>query len=175
MAKIARCAALFCGLFFSFLCGAAEAAQGMDLSKKIFLAAVLVVGIGIAAVKILIKRGGAEKGVSGFEDASPKTEAPAAARLKPAKLVGLHENREYKIPLEGGLTLGRVFDNDVVIKNPTVSRYHARIVAEEDGYVLYDLGSKKGTFLNGDMVDRKLLRNSDMIEIAREDFMFSYE
>jgi transcriptional regulator of acetoin/glycerol metabolism len=44
--------------------------------------------------------------------------------------------------------LGAMDDNDLVSDDDTVSRYHCRIVQEENAYVLQDLGSTNGTFIN---------------------------
>ncbi|AFY61378.1 FHA domain-containing protein [Synechococcus sp. PCC 6312] len=54
------------------------------------------------------------------------------------------------------LTIGRAADNDLVLNDIAVSRYHARIERVEAGYVLVDVGSKAGTRLN----DAKLQSNT---------------
>jgi pSer/pThr/pTyr-binding forkhead associated (FHA) protein len=55
-----------------------------------------------------------------------------------------------KIPLTGRLiVLGRHWQNDIVIKGPTVSRRHAYIVETPRGVVLRDLNSANGTYVNG--------------------------
>jgi DNA-binding response OmpR family regulator len=46
-------------------------------------------------------------------------------------------------------SIGRWEDNDVVIDDRWVSRYHAQVRREGEGYVVQDLGSKNGTFVNG--------------------------
>ncbi len=46
-------------------------------------------------------------------------------------------------------TIGRDEDNDIVIPSDHVSRHHARVERDGARWVLYDLGSKNGTFLNG--------------------------
>jgi transcriptional regulator with GAF, ATPase, and Fis domain len=47
------------------------------------------------------------------------------------------------------VTLGSMDDNDLVLDDDTVSRYHCRIVQEETAYVLQDLSSTNGTFIDG--------------------------
>jgi DNA-binding NtrC family response regulator len=44
--------------------------------------------------------------------------------------------------------IGSMDDNDVVLRDDTVSRYHAKIIQEDTGYVLVDLRSTNGTFIN---------------------------
>ena len=45
------------------------------------------------------------------------------------------------------LLIGRGPANDIVIRNPSVSLQHARVVVQDDGLVLEDLGSRNGTFI----------------------------
>jgi pSer/pThr/pTyr-binding forkhead associated (FHA) protein len=53
---------------------------------------------------------------------------------------------------KGQLTVGRAEDNDHVIDHPMVSGHHARLTAQGGGWLLEDLGSANGTFLNGERV-----------------------
>lgn len=73
-------------------------------------------------------------------------------------------------PLEGNsILIGRGADCQVMLPTRQVSRHHARIERVAEGvYVLYDLGSKNGTYVNGEEVrDRpRVLRDGDEIQIA---------
>lgn len=65
------------------------------------------------------------------------------------------------------LVIGRDEQCDLVIADRQVSRHHARISLEGDGYTLTDLGSKNGTFLNGQELDEPhVLQDGDEIQIA---------
>ena len=64
-----------------------------------------------------------------------------------ASVVGLHGDlvgRRFPIG-DAPVTFGRGEDNDIVIPDPAVSRLHAELRQEADGYVLADLGSANGT------------------------------
>jgi membrane-bound lytic murein transglycosylase D len=65
------------------------------------------------------------------------------------------------------IRLGRKADNDVSLSDTVVSSYHAEIRRKGSQYVLVDLESTNGTFVNGERVDGKTkLRNRDKIEIG---------
>ncbi|MBN2501851.1 MAG: FHA domain-containing protein [Anaerolineales bacterium] len=70
-------------------------------------------------------------------------------------------------PLDRIVTnLGRRRENDIVIKEPEVSRQHAQIRYENGRFVLYDNDSTGGTFVNGQQVDRSILYTGDVIRMA---------
>ncbi len=58
------------------------------------------------------------------------------------------------VPLRDGLRIGRSDDNDVVVRDGRVSRHHARIVADGDGFAIVDEGSSNGTFVDGERTVR---------------------
>ena len=73
---------------------------------------------------------------------------------------------EYPLSMKT-LTMGRGQDCDVFIDNLAVSTHHARIVFEDDQYVLEDNKSLNGTFVNEIRVDRVQLRDGDKIGIGK--------
>jgi pSer/pThr/pTyr-binding forkhead associated (FHA) protein len=81
-------------------------------------------------------------------------------------------NRQV-IPLTKKVTrLGRHMDNDIVIHEEFLSRYHAEVVLEEANYVLYDKNSTGGTYVNGKKIDRCLLNSGDLISLVNIQIMF---
>ncbi len=71
------------------------------------------------------------------------------------------------VPLDRSIvTIGRSLDNDVILNDPRVSRRHAQLRRRAGRYVVYDLGSSGGTFVNGDRVSECLLQPGDVISLA---------
>jgi sulfur carrier protein ThiS len=73
---------------------------------------------------------------------------------------------EYPLTMKP-LTMGRGQDCDVFIDNLAVSTHHARIVFEDDQYVLEDNKSLNGTFVNDIRTERVQLRDGDKISIGK--------
>src|SRR3981081_2334082 len=69
-------------------------------------------------------------------------------------------------------TVGRKVDRDLVIADPRVSREHASIVSENGEFFVVDLGSKHGTFVNGEKVDRHKLQRNDRLEFGARDVAY---
>jgi pSer/pThr/pTyr-binding forkhead associated (FHA) protein len=77
------------------------------------------------------------------------------------------------IPLSKRVTrMGRHLENDIVIHEEFLSRFHAEVVYEEGGYVLYDKNSTGGTYVNGRKIDRCLLNSGDLISLVNIQIMF---
>src|SRR5712675_1588896 len=69
-------------------------------------------------------------------------------------------------------TVGRKMDKDLVIADPRVSRDHALIVSENGQFFVVDQGSKHGTFVNGERVDRRKLVRNDRLEFGARDIAY---
>lgn len=74
--------------------------------------------------------------------------------------------------------LGRQSDNDLVLLDNRISRRHARILKDERGYLIEDLGSRHGTFVNGERVQSAVLKGGDQVSLGVVDsyqILFSAE
>src|SRR6266478_6281615 len=69
-------------------------------------------------------------------------------------------------------TVGRKVDKDLVIADPRVSRDHALITSEDGQFCVVDQGSKHGTFVNGERVQRKTLERNDRVEFGVRDVSY---
>lgn len=62
------------------------------------------------------------------------------------------------------LKFGRSVDNHIVLNHPTVSRHHFTISFTNNQYVLTDVGSSSGTYVNGNKVNTHTLSNNDIVK-----------
>jgi len=66
----------------------------------------------------------------------------------------------------GAVSIGRSDDNDLHLKDSTVSSYHAKIVTYFDASYIEDLESTNGTFVNGKKVQKHILNPGDVISVG---------
>ncbi len=68
--------------------------------------------------------------------------------------------------------IGRSSKCDVQLDQESVSRNHAHISRQRTNYVIRDLGSTNGTYVNDELVDEVVLRDGDQIKVGRTIFKF---
>ena len=106
--------------------------------------------------------------------APPSQSAPSSTPT-PAQLVGVAgANAGVGNRLSPGLTIGRDPGNGMVLADDSVSRRHAQVSwSDAAGWVVSDLGSSNGTFLNDRKVaDPVALRNGDQVRFGESRFRF---
>jgi hypothetical protein len=79
---------------------------------------------------------------------------------------GKYEGGEYPLAGSGELVIGRSSDLDLVLIEDMVSRKHAILTLAPNGITIADLGSRNGTFVNGEKVRRAHLKEGDRILIG---------
>src|SRR6185295_10870335 len=70
------------------------------------------------------------------------------------------------------ISIGSMEDNDLVLVDDTVSRHHCKIVQEDASYVLVDLGSTNGTFINRVRVREGFLQPGCTIGLGQAEIKF---
>jgi len=108
-----------------------------------------------------------------FHTGRPRLQRQAAARR--AELVvqaGPAAGTRY--PLRGAVTtLGRHASNDIALpQDPKASTRHAEIRQEGTQFVIYDLNSTNGTFVNDQRIQRHLLRPGDIVRVGQTELTF---
>ena len=81
-----------------------------------------------------------------------------------------------EVPLAQGITtIGRLPDNLLQIDNLAVSGHHAKIYWDQDHYVIEDLGSLNGTYVNNQRVGKASLKDGDSVIIGKHLVQFKEE
>ena len=73
------------------------------------------------------------------------------------------------------VNIGRRLDNTLVVDDPRVSRNHAQLRAIKGRYVLFDLNSTGGTFVNGQRANQTVLYPGDVISLAGVSLIFGQD
>ncbi|MFZ6027725.1 MAG: FhaA domain-containing protein [Chloroflexota bacterium] len=86
-------------------------------------------------------------------------------------------NGQWTFPLEKPvINIGRRTDNDLVLNDPRVSRAHAQLRLAHSRYMIFDLGSTGGTFVNGQRVTHSAtLLPGDVVSLAGVTLIFGHD
>lgn len=112
--------------------------------------------------------------------------ATAAIPAQPAQIVDnpdalpegafLIINGVENVPLrQGVVNIGRRLENHIIINDARVSRSHAQLRAVRGHYILFDLNSSGGTFVNGMRVTQHTLKPGDVISLAGVPIIYGQE
>ncbi|MBI5532582.1 MAG: GGDEF domain-containing protein [Deltaproteobacteria bacterium] len=93
-----------------------------------------------------------------------KPKAPTRDRASLTMISGPETGKVFS--LLASTTLGRSIECAIRIDDGNVSRVHARITREPGCYVVEDLGSRNGTFVDGERVTRRELRDGDRVQLG---------
>jgi DNA-binding NtrC family response regulator len=100
---------------------------------------------------------------------------PPTVNLRKCKLVvlkGSERGREHEISADV-IRVGKADENDLVVTEETVSRVHFEIVRDAKGYLLRDLESTNGTFLDGAEIREAYIRAGSVIAAGAAEFKFT--
>jgi hypothetical protein len=90
---------------------------------------------------------------------------PCALRLVPTR-AGLPSAALHT----ASLTVGRAEDNDLVLADSEVSRHHARFERDGAGWLVFDLESTNGTWVNGENIQKSAIAEGDDLAFGRVRF-----
>lgn len=80
--------------------------------------------------------------------------------------------RGHVCKVKEGTVIGRK-DGDLILDDPKVSNPHAKLTFEDKQFVIWDFGSKNGTFVNGERIRAATpLKENDLIKIGDTTFVF---
>ncbi|MCK5850168.1 MAG: FHA domain-containing protein [Kiritimatiellae bacterium] len=85
-------------------------------------------------------------------------------------------SKGFRVPLNDDVVvIGRDASCRIPLPLPNVSREHARVVSHAEEYILEDMDSTNGTFVNNIRVSRCVLRNNDYIRIGETNIIFAQQ
>jgi pSer/pThr/pTyr-binding forkhead associated (FHA) protein len=91
----------------------------------------------------------------------------------PNLYVVTNDGQIFNFPIsKDTVRIGRSNDNDLILADNTVSRYHTEIQKRKNDYILADLGSYNGTKLNGKSIQKVFLKHGDKIQIGSNKLTF---
>lgn len=73
------------------------------------------------------------------------------------------------------MTVGREHDNNIELKDEDVARYHARISFQRGQYILQDLESSSGTWVNDERISEAILKQGDKIRVGATEMVIDFE
>lgn len=88
------------------------------------------------------------------EKSGDKAQVPRALKVSGGQEKGLVETNLQR---RDSVVIGRGTDCDVVIQDLKASRRHCQLSRKEDGFLLEDLGSRNGTYVNGQKISAPIL------------------
>jgi two-component system cell cycle response regulator len=89
-------------------------------------------------------------------------------------IYGTHLGKRYRLGPKR-ILIGRMEQSDILVDDSSVSREHASIERKDGRFILEDLKSTNGTFINGECVDVRVLNHGDKIRIGNTVLQFIVE
>ncbi len=115
----------------------------------------------------------------GFPDEAPTTKVnyvaghPTSLNVRTCRLVLLSDPSHPSFGFDKDrIAIGALDDNDIVLSDDTVSRHHCRVSQEDHGYLLTDLGSTNGTFVNDVRVREAYLTPGATLRVGKTELRF---
>jgi hypothetical protein len=107
-----------------------------------------------------------EAAVTGGEAAAGEGEVEGPAPPIPQPPRPMLEGPGVSVRVTESMLIGRGPVAQVIVDDPTVARYHAKLVVRPEGIWIEDLGSSRGTLVNGVKVDRRRVRAGDALDLG---------
>jgi len=105
----------------------------------------------------------------------PTQATPRDAGAAAPALVVIEDESTWRFPLPpaGAVTIGRIAECEVVLRDPSASRKHAQLCLDDGRVFVADLGSYNGTTVNGDpLTGERELRTGDVIQVCATMLVF---
>jgi pSer/pThr/pTyr-binding forkhead associated (FHA) protein len=84
---------------------------------------------------------------------------------------GPEKGKDHRV-LKESVSIGKQESSDIVIKRDFISRSHALLLYENHQFILSDLHSTNHTYVNGEMISKKVLKDNDVIKFGDAVYKF---
>jgi pSer/pThr/pTyr-binding forkhead associated (FHA) protein len=86
---------------------------------------------------------------------------------------GTEPGKEFGLPDAGDVKIGRMPGVGITLLDAKVSREHCRLFLQSTGWIVEDLASRNGTYVNAQRVKKRLLQPGDRLRVGQTEFEFS--
>ncbi len=87
--------------------------------------------------------------------------------------VGVEAGKEIPLPEGGELKVGRLPGLGITLVDLKASREHCRVFHQATGWIVEDLGSRNGTYVNSQRIQKRLLQPGDRLRVGQTELEFS--
>lgn len=171
-------AATLAGELSTFLVGYASE-QGYELTAKPRIGFTVHDDLKLGRFRVSAKMSAprAEEPAQPAPTPSPTPERPTPAPVPSSPVHALAtvtvSDLHHDIALKGErIEVGRLAECDIAVADANVSRVHAAFVRTHDGWVIQDLDSTNGTFVNGTRIDRAPLHDGDTVQVGATQLVY---
>jgi FHA domain/TIR domain/SIR2-like domain len=96
-----------------------------------------------------------------------RTQLPVHIEPQPLAWLESLDDKQTRYPIrKSAIRIGRKPDNDIILKNDTISGHHAEILRRGSQFIIADLGSSNHVFVAGKEVERSPLKDGDIVELG---------
>jgi pSer/pThr/pTyr-binding forkhead associated (FHA) protein len=85
---------------------------------------------------------------------------------------GAEIGREFALPETGEFKIGRLPDIGITLLDAKASREHCKLFRQSTGWVVEDLSSRNGTYINTQRVKKRLLQPGDRLRVGQTEFEY---
>ena len=119
--------------------------------------------------------GGGDRTIVTRTTETEQVERTMMLRLQPRLIItrGTGEGQIFNLSGESALSIGRAPTNDIPLNDTAVSGEHCRVRPEEGAFVLHDLKSTNGTFVNEKRISRHRLSEGDVVRVGETQIQFT--
>jgi hypothetical protein len=149
----------------------------LDIAKSWLMNNVIIVSIasvailaGLVALMVVIRRRATRQAIPDLPNQTqPITPPDHSPEPEPTPLAWLEslDSDQTRYPIsKTAVRIGRKPDNDIIMKNDTISGHHAEILKRGTEFIIADLGSSNQVLVGGKQVQRTALQDGDIIELG---------